>query len=433
MREENNRRKEFEDIAMEHIDSLYSMAIRLVFNKDEAEDLVQETYLKAYRFFDTFQKGTNIKAWLFKILRNTFINKYRKTVNLPSEIFYEDVESVNSNLSYKQESDSGELTDTLESKYSELGNLMEDDVKRAIDSLPIEYKEAILLSDVEELSYNDIAEITNVPIGTVKSRLNRGRKLLQKSLWEYAKDRGFIKRGEMMVCVEAIKHLYEFMDKEIDKSQYPIIKEHLDNCFECRQRYEFEKGVRSLVKAYCINTTAPAYLHSKIVESLYSVGAEISENKDMQAISEQKVPRTLFLPRFYAVAASLLLLIAGGVFYYAHYYNNSDPISIVDNAVKNHVVAVNDNLVFNEKTSVVGNVNKYLGNNINTKLSNSSPLLNAERVSIVGGIPVKFGGTSSPCVIFDKGEINFRFKLYAIAVFPSEISKVSNWVPKNFI
>ncbi|MEK7805403.1 MAG: sigma-70 family RNA polymerase sigma factor [Planctomycetota bacterium] len=196
MREENDRRKEFEDIAMEHIDSLYSMAIRLVFNKDEAEDLVQETYLKAYRFFDTFQKGTNIKAWLFKILRNTFINKYRKTVNLPSEIFYEDVESVNSNLSYKQESDSGELTDTLESKYNELGNLMEDDVKRAIDSLPIEYKEAILLSDVEELSYNDIAEITNVPIGTVKSRLNRGRKLLQKSLWEYAKDRGFIKRGK---------------------------------------------------------------------------------------------------------------------------------------------------------------------------------------------------------------------------------------------
>lgn len=196
MREENKRRKEFEDIATEHLDSLYSMAIRLVFNKEAAEDLVQETYLKAYRFFDTFQKGTNIKAWLFKILRNTFINKYRKTVNLPSEIFYEDIESVNSNLSYKQESDSGELTDTLETKYNDLGNLMEDDVKYAIDSLPIEYKEAILLSDVEELSYNDIAEITNVPIGTVKSRLNRGRKLLQKSLWEYAKDRGFIKRGK---------------------------------------------------------------------------------------------------------------------------------------------------------------------------------------------------------------------------------------------
>ncbi|OHC06309.1 MAG: mycothiol system anti-sigma-R factor, partial [Planctomycetes bacterium RIFOXYC2_FULL_41_27] len=169
-----------------------------------------------------------------------------------------------------------------------------------------------------------------------------------------------------MVCVEAIKYLYEFLDKEIDKSQYPIIKEHLDNCFECRQRYEFEKGVRSLVKAFCLNTTAPAYLHSKIIEGLGSVDAEISENKDIQAISEQKVTRAVFSPRFYAVAASILLLIAGGVFYYANYYNyNNDFISIVDNAVKNHVVAVNDNLVFNEKTSVVSNVNKYFGNNIN--------------------------------------------------------------------
>jgi len=195
MREEN-KRKEFEEVAMEHIDSLYNMALRLVFNKEEAEDLVQETYLKAYRFFNTFQKGTNIKAWLFKILRNTFINKYRKKVATPGELFYEDIETLNSTVTYEQEGKTGELTDTLESKYNDLGNIMEDDVKHAIDSLPIEYREAILLSDVEELSYQDIAEITNVPIGTVKSRLNRGRKLLQKSLWEYAKDRGFIKRGK---------------------------------------------------------------------------------------------------------------------------------------------------------------------------------------------------------------------------------------------
>ncbi len=207
-----------------------------------------------------------------------------------------------------------------------------------------------------------------------------------------------------MVCIEAIKHLYEFLDREVDKSQYLIIKEHIDNCFECRQRYEFEKGVRSLVKAFCVNTTAPAYLRNKIIEGLGSVDAEISENKDIQAISEQKVTRALFSPRLYAIAASILLLIAGGVFYYANYYNyDNDYTSIVDNAVKNHVVAVNDNLVFNEKTSVVGNVNKYLGNTINTNLGNSSPLLTAERVSIAGGIPVKFCGTSSPCVVFDKG------------------------------
>src|SRR5574337_181653 len=196
MREEHTRRKEFEETAMEHIDSLYNMAVRLVFNKEEAEDLVQETYLKAYRFFDTFQKGTNIKAWLFKILRNTFINKYRKAASMPSEIFFEDIESVNTNIPYEQETKSGELTDTLETKYNDLSSLMDDDVKHAIDSLPIEYREAILLSDIEELSYKDISEITNVPIGTIKSRLNRGRRLLQKSLWEYAKDKGFIKRGK---------------------------------------------------------------------------------------------------------------------------------------------------------------------------------------------------------------------------------------------
>ena len=236
-----------------------------------------------------------------------------------------------------------------------------------------------------------------------------------------------------MVCVEAIKHLYEFMDKEIDKSQYPIIKEHLDNCFECRQRYEFEKGVRLVVKAYCINTTAHAYLHSKIIGSLNSVDAEILENKDIQVISEQKVTRTLFSPRFYAVAASILLLIAGGVFYYANYYNyNNDFISIVDNAVKNHVVAVNDNLVFNEKTSVVSNVNKYFGNNINNTLRNSSPLLNAEQIRIVGGVPVKLCGTSSPCVVFDKGGNKLSLQIIRNSSFPIRNLERVKLGPKEF-
>ncbi len=194
MRDDTTRRREFEENAMAYVDSLYNMALRLVFNKEEAEDLVQETYLKAYRFFNTFQKGTNIKAWLFKILRNTFINKYRKTVSTPSESFFEDIESVQASVPYEEETKSGESVDTLEKKYNDLGSLVDDEVKNALDSLPVEYREAILLSDVEELSYKDISEITNVPIGTVKSRLNRGRGLLQKSLLAYAKDRGFIKR-----------------------------------------------------------------------------------------------------------------------------------------------------------------------------------------------------------------------------------------------
>lgn len=194
MRDDIIRRREFEENAMAYVDSLYNMALRLVFNKEEAEDLVQETYLKAYRFFNTFQKGTNIKAWLFKILRNTFINKYRKTVSTPGESFFEDIESVQASVPYEEETKSGESVDTLEKKYNDLGSLVDDEVKNALDSLPVEYREAILLSDVEELSYKDISEITNVPIGTVKSRLNRGRGLLQKSLLAYAKDRGFIKR-----------------------------------------------------------------------------------------------------------------------------------------------------------------------------------------------------------------------------------------------
>jgi len=194
---EKNIREEFEEVAMQHINSLYNMALRMTNNKEEADDLVQETYLKAYRFFDTFQKGTNIKAWLFKILRNTFINKYRKMVNTPNEVYYEDFETLNSSSSYQQECETAEETaESLETKFSHLGNLLDDDIKNAIDNLPMEYREAIIFSDIEELAYKDIAEITNVPIGTVKSRLNRARNLLKKNLWNYAKDKGFIKRGK---------------------------------------------------------------------------------------------------------------------------------------------------------------------------------------------------------------------------------------------
>lgn len=194
MRDDEKKQKEFEELTMPHIDSLYSMALRYIFNKEEAEDLVQDTYLKAYRFYSSFQQGTNIKAWLFKILRNTFINKYRKAASTPGEVLYEDIDTLNTDQTTAQEGVSGKFTDTLATRCDEISSFMEDDIKHAIESLPVEYREVILLSDVEELSYKDISEIANVPVGTVKSRLNRGRKLLQKSLWEYAKDRGFIDR-----------------------------------------------------------------------------------------------------------------------------------------------------------------------------------------------------------------------------------------------
>lgn len=206
-----------------------------------------------------------------------------------------------------------------------------------------------------------------------------------------------------MSCIEANKYFHEFMDKELDKSHYFGIKKHIDHCEVCHQRYEFEKGVRTLVKAYCINTTAPAFLRERIIEGLDSLAADDTERANRGDVYKQKAGiHKLFSSRTVAIAASILILVSGGIFYYANYYGN-DSITIVDDAVKNHVVAVNDNLVFNEKTSVVGNVNKYLGNTINTNLSNSSPVLNAEKISVMGGSPVRFSGTSSSCVLFDKG------------------------------
>lgn len=206
-----------------------------------------------------------------------------------------------------------------------------------------------------------------------------------------------------MSCIEANKYFHEFMDKELDKSLYLLVKKHIEHCDVCHQRYEFEMGIRSLLKTCCINTTAPVYLRDRICEGLGSVAMD-NKYAASEDIYKQKptTMRKLFSSRTYAIAASVLILIAGGILYYANYYGN-DFKTIVDDAVRNHVVAVNDNLVFNEKTSVVGNVNRYLGNTINTNLGNSSPVFNAEKIGVMGGSPVRFYGTNSSCVIFDRG------------------------------
>lgn len=234
-----------------------------------------------------------------------------------------------------------------------------------------------------------------------------------------------------MSCLEAVKYLHEFMDNEIDESQYLVIKRHIDNCEECRQKYEFEKGVRSLVKAYCTSTTIPPYLYNRIIEGINSVDIEKAGHSGEEVIHKQKVVRKLFSVRSYAVAASLLLSIAGGIFYYTNSYN-SNSVSIVDNAVKNHVVAVNDNLVFNEETSVVGNVNKYIGGSINSKPGNSSPLLNAEQIRVVGGIPVRLCGTTSPCVIFDKGGNKLSLQIIHNSSFPFRNLERTQFGAKEF-
>ncbi len=190
---EEDKIKAFETAALEHIDSLFNVGMRMTRNREEAEDLVQETYLKVHRFSHTFKEGSNLKAWLFKILRNTFINTFRKKIREPKEVHYNEVEDFY--LFHKVKSDrasedysSGGSTDVYE--------FLEDEVKNAVDNLPIAFKEVVLYSDIEDLSYGEISEIIECPIGTVKSRLFRARRLLQKSLWDYANERGYLKEKQ---------------------------------------------------------------------------------------------------------------------------------------------------------------------------------------------------------------------------------------------
>ena len=180
---------EFEQVALVHIDSVYNVALRMTRNKSDAEDLVQETYLKAFRFFGKFQAGTNCKAWLLKILTNLFNNKYRQRIKEPPQVSYDAVEEdfLYSHL----------LKETLEPNENPerllFSQIVEDDVKKVMDNLPQEFRMVVILSFIEDCSYKEIAEIMDTNIGTVKSRLHRGRTMLQKALDEYAKKRGFVK------------------------------------------------------------------------------------------------------------------------------------------------------------------------------------------------------------------------------------------------
>jgi len=154
-------------------------------DKDDAQDLLQETLLKAYRFFDKFEKGTNVIAWLFMILKNTFINMYRKSTRTPIQVDYEDVQNFYENIS----SDEVSSTHFEEDAFSKT---MDDEVTEAISSLQEDYRTVIILSDIEGYSYEEIAEFIDTPVGTVRSRLHRARKMLYSKLYNYAKVRGYV-------------------------------------------------------------------------------------------------------------------------------------------------------------------------------------------------------------------------------------------------
>ena len=179
--------KRFAEQAMEFMPSLYSAALRMTRNPSDAEDLVQETYLKAYRGFGGFEQGTNLKAWLYRILTNTYINRYRQQKRRPDESDLDDVEDF---YLYRR---LGGLEEARASRSAEdelMDYFTDSEVKDAVEALPEQFRLAVLLADVEGFSYKEIAEILDIPIGTVMSRLHRGRKALQKALYDFASQRG---------------------------------------------------------------------------------------------------------------------------------------------------------------------------------------------------------------------------------------------------
>jgi RNA polymerase sigma-70 factor, ECF subfamily len=169
--------------------SLYTAALRMTRNPADAEDLVQETYLKAYRGFGGFAQGTNLKAWLYRILTNTFINSYRSKKRRPQESDIEDVEDL---YLYRRLGGLEGATAGQSAEEQVLEHFTESEIKDALDSLPEQFRIAVLLGDVEGFSYKEIAEILDIPIGTVMSRLHRGRRALQKRLYEFGRQRGLV-------------------------------------------------------------------------------------------------------------------------------------------------------------------------------------------------------------------------------------------------
>ena len=179
----------FTDLTMPFMGPLYSAALRMTHNPADAEDLVQETYLRAYKGFGSFESGTNLKAWMYRILTNTFINQYRAARRRPEKADVEDIEDL---YLYRR---LGSLDAAIAEQSPEsevLSRIPDKTVKDAVDALPEQFRVAVLLADVEGFSYKEIAEILDIPIGTVMSRLHRGRKQLQKQLWEFASERGLL-------------------------------------------------------------------------------------------------------------------------------------------------------------------------------------------------------------------------------------------------
>lgn len=174
----------FDNEFMPHIDSMYNFAYRLTYDEDDAKDLVQDTFLKSYRFINSFQKGTNAKAWLFRILKNSFINDFRKKSKEPSKVDYQEVEGY-------YNSDKANKTITTDLRIDTVKDMMGDEISNALNSLAVDFRTVIILCDLEGFTYEEMAKILDIPIGTVRSRLHRARNLLKEKLHSYAQSMGY--------------------------------------------------------------------------------------------------------------------------------------------------------------------------------------------------------------------------------------------------
>jgi len=184
------RRRNFAALAFPHMDALYGTALRMTRRPHDAEDLVQDVYLRAYRFFDRFEEGTNFKAWIFKILTNTFINRYRQKARAPQQTDFEKVE-------FFYAAAEKERDDKYEVRYDEkqYADLFGDEVSAALGRLSYDFRAVVILCDIEEFSYKEISQILDAPIGTVMSRLSRARQQLQNYLRDYAQREGVVKKN----------------------------------------------------------------------------------------------------------------------------------------------------------------------------------------------------------------------------------------------
>ncbi|MFO8030598.1 MAG: sigma-70 family RNA polymerase sigma factor [Cyclonatronaceae bacterium] len=184
--EELKKQEDFNEEIIPHLDATYNYALRLTTDPNDAEDLLQDSIVKAFRFFNSYQKGTNARAWLYRIVKNSYINNYRKASRQPQHVDYEEIATYYETIRSEQ-------SDTTDLQARLFRGEYDDDFKKALDNLPEDFRTPLLLCDVEDFTYEEIANMLDVPIGTVRSRLHRGRNLLKEKIREIAAKRGYLK------------------------------------------------------------------------------------------------------------------------------------------------------------------------------------------------------------------------------------------------